>query len=266
MYAFEKMNNDSPGASRTFAKSRNGTANIRCTITWLINFDPPKNYPIIKSICTGSRDSFVLKTFNVIAHDQALAELGFIVVHIHGEGTSNRSKLFHDVTSKNLCDAVFSCRDISRMDFFGASAGGQNFPEDILFHPEFYKIVVTNNGCHENCMDEIWWNERSMSWPLDSQYAASSNVESGYRLQGKAFIVTGEMDSNVNPASSLQVVTALVKTHKHFNKLFIPGQNYGVGILADEHYRDDPFVHNFFSVELSNWNKVSLSANEPLEN
>ena len=103
----------------------------------------------------------------------------------------------------------------------------------MLFHPEFYKVVVTNSGCHDNRMDKIWWNEQWMGWPLGPQYAASSNVDNAYRLQGKALIIIGEMDSNVDPASSLQVVNALVKAHKHFDMLFIPGQNHGVGVLAD---------------------------------
>ena len=52
------------------------------------------------------------------------------------------------------------------------------------------------------------------------------------------------MDSNVDPASSLRVVNGLVKARKHFGMLYIPGQIHGAGILADEHYRDDYFVHN----------------------
>ena len=173
------------------------------------------------------------------------------MVQIDGMGTSNRSKAFHDVACKNLGDAGFPDRilwhkavaakypwyDISRVGIFGTSAGGQNSLGGVLFHPEFYKVVVTNSGCHDNRMDKIWWNEQWMGWPLGPQYAASSNVDNAYRLQGKALIIVGEMDSNVDPASSLQVVNALVKANKHFDMLFIPGQNHGVGVLASQHYR-----------------------------
>jgi fermentation-respiration switch protein FrsA (DUF1100 family) len=87
-------------------------------------------------------------------------------------------------------------------------------------------------------------------------------VDNAYRLQGKALIIVGELDSNVDPASSLQVVNALVKAHKHFEMLYIPGENHGVGILNPEHYRDDFFVHNLLGVEPPDWNKVSLPAEE----
>ena len=62
-------------------------------------------------------------------------------------------------------------------------------------------------------MDKIWWNEQWMSWPIGPQYAASSNVDNAFRLEGKVLIIIPEMDSNVDPASSLQVVNALVKAN-----------------------------------------------------
>jgi hypothetical protein len=75
-------------------------------------------------------------------------------------------------------------------------------------------------------------------------------------------LIVGEMDTNVDPASTLQVVNALVKAHKHFDMLYIPGQNHDVGILSDEHYRDDYFVHNLLGVEPPDWNKVSLKTED----
>ncbi len=258
------------------AKGRDGVTDIWGVIIRPTNFDPKKKYPVIENIYAGPQGSFVPKTFNAVAADQAVAELGFIVVHIDGMGTSNRSKAFHDVAFKNLGDAGFPDRilwhkavaakypyyDITRVGIFGTSAGGQSSLGGVLFHPEFYKVVVTNSGCHDNRMDKLWWNEQWMSWPLGPQYLASSNVENAYRLEGKALIVVGEMDSNVDPASSLQVVNALVKAHKHFDMLFIPGQNHGVGILGDEHYRDDYFVHNLLGVEPPDWNHASLHKTE----
>jgi dienelactone hydrolase len=256
------------------AKGRDGQTDIWGVIIRPMNFDASKKYPVIENIYAGPQGSFVPKTFSAVSADQALAELGFIVVHIDGMGTSNRSKAFHDVAFKNLGDAGFPDRilwhkavaakypsyDIARVGIFGTSAGGQNSLGGMLFHPGFYKVVVTNSGCHDNRMDKIWWNEQWMSWPLGPQYAASSNVDNAYRLQGKALIVVGEMDTNVDPASSMQVVNALVKAHKHFDMLFIPGQNHGVAILGTEHYRDDYFVHNLLGVEPPDWNHVSLPA------
>jgi Dipeptidyl peptidase IV (DPP IV) N-terminal region/Prolyl oligopeptidase family len=254
------------------AKARDGKTDIWGVIIKPTNFDPNKKYPVIENIYAGPQGSFVPKTFSAVSADQAMAELGFIVVHIDGMGTSNRSKAFHDVSFKNLGDAGFPDRilwhqaaaakypwyDISRVGIFGTSAGGQNSMGGMLFHPDFYKVVVTNSGCHDNRMDKIWWNEQWMGWPLGPQYAESSNVDNASKLQGRALIIIGEMDTNVDPASSLQVVNALMKAHKHFDMLYIPGQNHGVASVAPEHYRDDYFVHYLLGVEPPDWNKVSL--------
>jgi dipeptidyl aminopeptidase/acylaminoacyl peptidase len=205
---------------------------------------------------------------------QQLAELGFIVVQIDGMGTNNRSKAFHDVAWKNLGDAGFPDRilwhkavaakypwyDITRVGIYGNSAGGQNAMGAMLFHPEFYKVSVANSGCHDNRMDKIWWNEQWMGWPLGPEYAASSNVDNASKLVGKVLLIVGEMDTNVDPASTLQVVNALVKANKHFDMLYIPGQNHGVAVLGNQHYLQDYFVHNLLGVEPPDWNKVSLTA------
>ena len=259
------------------AKGRDGTTDIWGTIVRPMKFDPAKKYPVIEQIYAGPQGSFVPKTFSAVSATQALAELGFIVVQIDGMGTSNRSKAFHDVAFKNLGDAGFPDRilwhkavaakyayyDISRAGIYGTSAGGQNSLGGVLFHPEFYKVVVTNSGCHDNRMDKIWWNEQWMGWPLGPQYAASSNVDNAYRLQGRALIIIGELDTNVDPTSSMQVVNALVKAHKHFDMLYIPGQNHGVGVLGTEHYRDDYFVHYLLGVEPPDWNKVAIQSPLP---
>jgi dipeptidyl aminopeptidase/acylaminoacyl peptidase len=113
-------------------------------------------------------------------------------------------------------------------------------------------------------MDKIWWNEQWMGWPLGPQYAASSNVDNAGKLKGRALIIIPEMDTNVDPSSSLQVVNALVKAKKRFDMLFIPGQNHGTGVLATQHNLQDYFVHYLLGVEPPDWNNVSL-APEPTD-
>src|SRR5205807_4375598 len=92
------------------APGRDGKADIWGIIIRPSNFDPTKKYPVIENIYAGPQGSFVPKTFSAVSQDQSLAELGFIVVHIDGMGTSNRSKAFHDVAFKNLGDAGFPDR------------------------------------------------------------------------------------------------------------------------------------------------------------
>ncbi|HKX26732.1 MAG TPA: DPP IV N-terminal domain-containing protein [Blastocatellia bacterium] len=249
---------------------RDGKTEIWGVILRPSNFDPLKKYPVVENIYAGPQGSFVPKAFSTLAGMQALAELGFIVVQIDGMGTSNRSKAFHDVAWKNLGDAGFPDRilwhqavaarypyyDISRVGIYGTSAGGQSSLGGLLFHPEFYKVCVAACGCHDNRMDKIWWNEQWMGWPLGQEYVAASNVENAHRLQGKLLLIVGEMDTNVDPASTMQVVNALIKADKLFDLLVIPGAGHTSGGSYGDKRRYDFFVHHLLGVEPPDWNKL----------
>ena len=241
---------------------RDGKTEIWGVIIRPTNFDSTKTYPVIENIYAGPQGSFVPKTFSTQLGMQSLAELGFIVVQIDGMGTSNRSKAFHDVAWKNLGDAGFPDRilwhkaiaakyryyDITRVGIYGTSAGGQNSMGALLFHPEFYKVAVSAAGCHDNRMDKIWWNEQWMG-ELGPHYSASSNVDNASRLEGKLLLVVGEMDMNVDPASTFQVVNALIKANKAFDLLVIPGAGHTSGGPYGERKRNDFFVHHLMGVE-----------------
>ncbi len=252
------------------ALGRDGKTDIWGVIVRPSKFDPLKKYPVIEYIYAGPHSSHVPKTFSAYNQMQSLAELGFIVAQIDGMGTSNRSKAFHDVAWKNLGDAGFPDRilwhkavaakypyyDIARVGIYGTSAGGQNSLGALLFHPEFYKVCVSSCGCHDNRMDKIWWNEQWMGWPVGEHYSAASNVDNAHKLQGKLLLILGEMDTNVDPASTMQVANALIKADKQFDLLVIPGANHGSGGTYGDKKRYDFFVQHLLGVQPPNWNSL----------
>ncbi len=260
------------GPEAFVAKGRDGKTDIWGIIYRPRNLNPSQKYPVIENIYAGPQDSYVPKTFSPYNAMQSLAELGFIVVQIDGMGTNNRSKAFHDVAWKNLGDGGFPDRilwhktvaakypyyDITRVGIYGTSAGGQNSMGALLFHPEFYKVAVSNSGCHDNRMDKIWWNEQWMGYPVGPEYATSSNVVNAYRLQGKLLLVVGEMDTNVDPSSTYQVCNALIKAGKYFDLLYVPNGGHGAGGEYGEIKRNDFFVKNLRGMEPPDWNKAEV--------
>ena len=225
------------------AKGRDGKTDIWGTIHRPSNYDPSKKYPVIEYIYAGPHDSFVDKNFVIRNRFDRLKEMGFIVVYIDGMGTDNRSKEFQDVCWRNLKDAGFPDRilwmkaaasvypemDIDKVGIYGYSAGGQSAMGALLFYPEFYKVAVALCGCHDNRMDKIWWNEQWMGYPIGPWYGESSNVDNAHKLQGDLLLINGELDDNVDPASTLQVVSELVKHNKQFEQLYLPGHNHNLG-------------------------------------
>lgn len=251
------------------AKGRDGKTDIWGLIYRPTNFDPAKKYPIIEYIYAGPQSSYVPKSFNPSYKSYAgLAELGFIVVQIDGMGTSNRSKAFHDVCWRNLKDAGFPDRmlwikavaqkypymDTTRVGVFGGSAGGQNSTGALLFHPEFYKVGVSSCGCHDNRMDKMWWNEQWMGYPVGPWYAENSNVTNAHLLKGKLLLLVGELDDNVDPASTIQVCDALIKAGKEFELVMLPGVKHTGGGIFGERKRRDFFVKNLLGALPPQWN------------
>ena len=254
---------------RFVSKGRDGKTDIFGVIFRPSNFDPSKRYPVIEQIYAGPQGAFVPKKFASTQRPQPLAELGFIVVEIDGMGTNWRSKAFHDVCWKNLADAGFPDRiawmkaaaekypqlDLSRVGVYGGSAGGQNALGALLFHGEFYKAAAADCGCHDNRMDKVWWNELWMGWPIGPHYAAQSNARNAHKLKGKLLLTVGEMDRNVDPASTMQVVDALIKARKDFELVVFPGGGHGSGSGAYGQRRmRDFFVKNLIGDRPPDWN------------
>ncbi len=230
---------------RFVAKGRDGTTDIYGVIIRPSHFDPNRSYPIIEEIYAGPHGAFAPKAFGPETKLQKMAELGFIGVQIDGMGTNHRGKKFHDVCWKNLGDSGFPDRilwikaaaekypsmDLSRVGIYGGSAGGQSSTRALLGFGDFYKVAVSDCGCHDNRMDKIWWNEAWMGWPIGPEYAEQSNVTQAHRLTGKLFLTVGELDTNVDPASTMQLVNALIQANRDFEMLVIPGSNHGAGEL-----------------------------------
>ena len=189
------------------------------------NFDPSKKYPVIEYIYQGPGNQYVPKSFLPYNHWLTpMAELGFIVVMVDGMSTSFRSREFENVCYKNLKDAglpdhiewikaaaaKYPEMDIENLGIYGSSAGGQESTNALLLYPDFYKAAYSACGCHDNRMDKIWWNELWMGYPVDESYEECSNVANAHLLRRPLMLVVGELDDNVDAASTMQVANALI--------------------------------------------------------
>jgi dipeptidyl-peptidase 4 len=252
---------------RIVSKGRDGSTDIYGILIKPSHFDPSKKYPVVEEVYAGPHGAFTPKTFGRLTRQHMIAELGFIVVQADGMGTDERGKRFQDACWKNLEDAGFPDRiawikavaqsrswmDLTRVGIYGGSAGGQTAMRALIDHHDFYKVAVADCGCHDNRMDKIWWNEQWLGWPVDESYRRSSNVEHAHRMQGKLLLIVGELDNNVDPASTMQVVGALQKAGKAFEFMPIIGAGHGA---AETPYgsqrRIDFLIRNLLGETVSN--------------
>jgi dipeptidyl aminopeptidase/acylaminoacyl peptidase len=254
------------------AKGRDGKTDMWGVIVTPSNFDPSKKYPVLEYIYAGPGSHYAPKVFSSslrLMHNTA--EIGFVVVMLDAMGTSFRSKAFEEVCWRNLKDAGFPDRiawikaagkkypwmDIDKVGLFGGSAGGQNAMCGVLYHPEFYKAAYAGCGCHDNRMDKIWWNEQWMGYPVGPHYAENSNVENAWRLTRPLMLMVGEVDDNVDPATTLQVVKALQKAGKEFELVVVPSANHTLGGTYGDRKRLDFFLKQFYGINPPDWNIIA---------
>lgn len=210
------------------------------------NFDVNKKYPIIDHIYPGPqvfRTSPYFTLYGAIFRStwtaQALAELGFIVMHVDGLGTPGRSKKFHDITYQNMSDcgipdhvvaikqlaAQYEFIDIDKVGITGYSGGGFATVSGMLMYPDFYKVGVAAAGNHDLRCYPASYGEKYNSLDI-ATYPLQSNITHAKNLNGKLLLVHGELDDNVHPCATMQLIDVLIKHNKDFDMLIMPNQNH----------------------------------------
>lgn len=227
-------------------KGRDGATDIYGNMYFPSDFDAKKKYPIIDHIYPGPQyyrasPHFTLYgfIFRSIWTAQALAELGFIVIHVDGLGTPGRSKTFHDATYENISDfglldhisvikqlaEKYSFIDLEKVGITGYSGGGYAAARAMLIYPDFFKVAVAAAGNHDLRCYHASYGEKYNGLNKTS-YAEQSNAAHAEKLKGKLLLIHGEMDDNVHPCATLQLVAALIEHNKDFDMLIMPNQNH----------------------------------------
>ncbi|MFN9947262.1 MAG: alpha/beta hydrolase family protein [Phycisphaerae bacterium] len=87
-------------------------------------------------------------------------------------------------------------------------------------------------------------------WPSGGGSRHSSIITHAAKLRGKLLLTVGELDRNVDPASTMQVANALLAADKDFELVVVPGGGHGVGESpALARRRQDFFVRHLHGVE-----------------
>lgn len=231
-------------------KGRDGTTDIYGLMYTPTNLDSTAKYPIVNRIYPGPQAGSVgSRSFSPARGDnQALAELGFVVVEIDGMGTPGRSKQFHDayygdMGDNTLPDQITGMRqlaerypfiDIERVGMWGHSGGGFATAAAMLRHPDFFDVGVAQSGNHDNRNYEDDWGERYQGLlvphgPSDN-YTDAANQTHAANLRGKLLLAHGGMDDNVPPYNTYLVVDALIQANKDFDLLIFPNARHGYGM------------------------------------
>ncbi len=199
---------------------------------------PDEKLPVIVYIYPGPQGGSVGSwSFRASRSDnQALAELGFVVVQIEGSCNPNRSKSFHDTCygdmgENTLPDQISGLKqlqekykflDLDKLGIWGHSGGGFATAAAMFKHPDLFKVGISESGNHDNRNYEDDWGERYIGLETKdnngvSNYEQQANQIFAKDLKGKLLLIHGGMDDNVPPYNSYLVADALIKANKDFD-------------------------------------------------
>ena len=237
-------------------KARDGKTLVYGMMWKPMNFDATKKYPVIDYVYPGPQEGSC-QSFNfTTSHGdmEALAQLGFVMVCIDGEGNPGRSKSFHDAHASKpedmgddtIPDQVSGIEDLAsrnpwmdldRVGIWGHSGGG-NATVSAMFHaPEFFKVGWAESGNHDQRVYEDDWDERWAGLETfdengRSNYETQANQNYAANLKGHLMLVHGTMDDNVPPNNTLLVDEALMKANKSFDMLMVPNVHHGYAAMG----------------------------------
>jgi dipeptidyl-peptidase-4 len=211
------------------------------------HFAPGGRYPVIDSVYPGPQMIRTRKRFDDASFDvfeaQSLAELGFVVVTIDGRGTPNRSAAFlrhsygHLERASELEDHITGIRqlaqrypyiDVQHVGVDGASAGGYVAVAALLRHPEFYDVGVAAEGDHDLRGYLAAWADAHYGPGAEGMYQPASNFDLACSLRGSLLLAHGDMDENVPPGMTLNLVDRLIRCNRDFDLLIVPNQTHAL--------------------------------------
>ncbi len=248
-------------------KAHDGKTDLYGLMFTPTNLDAQKKYPVVDYIYPGPQGGSVGSwSFAASRGDnQALAELGFVVVEIEGTSNPLRSKSFHDMSYGNMSentlpDQVTGIRqlaqkytylDTNRVGIWGHSGGGFATATAMFRYPDFFKVGISESGNHDNRNYEDDWGERYDGLVTMSDYEAHANENYAKNLKGKLMLAHGMMDNNVPPQNTLLVVEALEKANKDYDLVIFPNSAHGYGSYSPYMMRRrwDYFVKNLLGAE-----------------
>ncbi|MGB7202933.1 MAG: DPP IV N-terminal domain-containing protein [Pyrinomonadaceae bacterium] len=232
-------------------KDRNGKWDLYGLMFTPTKMTRGKKYPVINYIYPGPQGGGVGgRSFTAARGDnQALAELGFVVVIIDGTCNPDRSKSFHDVCYGDMADntlddqiagikqlaAKNTFMDLTRVGVWGHSGGGFATAMAMFRFPEFYKVGIAESGNHDSRNYEDDWAERYIGLLAKTADGKSDSYENqsthvfAKNLKGKLLLAHGLMDDNVPPYHTWLVVDALTKANKDYDLIVFPQARHGYG-------------------------------------
>jgi len=221
------------------------TDGYRLPARWILppDLDRQHRYPVLFQIYGGPQAPTVHNSFPALSGFY-LASKGIIVISVDHRGSGHFGKegasMMHRKLGKweihDYSQAVKWLRnqsfvDPQRIAISGGSYGGYVTCMALTRGAEYFTHGFASAAVTDWRLYDSIYTERYMDTPRDNPdgYQSGSVLTHAQNLTGKLFIIHGEMDDNVHPINSIQLISKLQDLHKDFYFMLYPGGRHGWG-------------------------------------
>jgi dipeptidyl-peptidase-4 len=223
-------------------KSADGLFDLPMTITYPLNFDQNKKYPVLISIYGGPNSSMVNDTWLALENPlQWWAKEGMIQVIMDNRSSGHFGKTGSNYVYRQMgkyeiedfmqCGRWLKAKpfvDASKICITGGSFGGYMTCMALTYGSDVFTYGIAHAPVTDWKLYDTHYTERFMDTPAENPegYKSTAVITYADKYKGLLRIVHGTMDDNVHMQNSIQLINKLEDSKKHFETQIYPGERH----------------------------------------
>jgi dipeptidyl-peptidase 4 len=234
-------------------KSDDGLYDLPMKVTWPVNMEAGKKYPVLISIYGGPDAGTVTDVFGLGGTQQWYAKEGLIQVAMDHRASGHFGKegvdyMYHNLGYWEMKDYSTMVKwliangsaDASKICITGFSYGGYMSCYALTYAGDVFTHGMAGGSVTDWTLYDSHYTERFMGTPANNAegYKTSSVLTYADKYKGVLQIVHGVIDDNVHMQNSLQLISKLQDAKKDFEFMIYPGGRHGWGGNKGAHFQN----------------------------
>ena len=234
-------------------KSDDGLYDLPMKITWPMNFDKSKKYPVLISIYGGPNAGTVMDSWTLSGNQQFYAKEGLIQVAMDHRASGHFGKegvnyMYHNLGYWEMKDYTTLTKwlianggaDPKKICITGFSYGGYLTCYALTYGADVFTHGMAGGSVTDWALYDTHYTERYMGTQADNAegYKTSSVLNYADKYKGMLQIVHGVLDDNVHLQNSVQFMSKLQDLKKDFEFMMYSGGRHGWGGNKGLHFQN----------------------------
>lgn len=234
-------------------KSEDGLYDLPMKVTWPVNMDKSKKYPVLISIYGGPNAGTVMDSWVLTGTQQWYAKEGLIQVAMDHRASGHFGKegvnyMYHNLGYWEMKDYSTMVKwliangqaDPSKICITGFSYGGYMSCYALTYGADVFTHGMAGGSVVDWSLYDTHYTERYMGTLEDNAdgYKKSSALTYIDKYKGMLQVVHGVIDDNVHLQNSIQLISKLQDAKKDFEFMMYSGGRHGWGGNKGMHFQN----------------------------